>query len=151
MRLLFLFGSLLVAATTVAQTQKASDVEDFVSVDTSVFVLDHVRVIDGTGAPAKEDQAIVIANGKIQSIGPAASAQIPKGAQLIERSLLQPIRPSLPQEAHRCIGMRSAVSLVGAVDAQQGPSPAPGRRFHTRQTSSLARKRSMPSNWLCQL
>jgi hypothetical protein len=40
MRLLFLFGSLLVAATTVAQTQKASDVADFVSVDTSVFVLD---------------------------------------------------------------------------------------------------------------
>ena len=31
MRLLFLFGSLLVAATTVAQTQKASDVADFVS------------------------------------------------------------------------------------------------------------------------
>jgi hypothetical protein len=54
MRPLFLFGSLLVAATTVAQTQKASDVADFVSVDTSVFVLDHVRVIDGTGAPAKE-------------------------------------------------------------------------------------------------
>ena len=86
MRFLFLFGSMLVAAITVAQTQKASDVANFVSVDTSVFVLNHVRVIDGTGAPAKEDQAIVIANGKIQSIGPAASAQIPQGAQRIDRS-----------------------------------------------------------------
>jgi imidazolonepropionase-like amidohydrolase len=86
MRLLFLFGSLLVAAITVAQTQKASDVADFVGVDASVLVLNHVRVIDGTGAPAKEDQAIVIANGKIQSIGPAASAQIPQGAQRIDRS-----------------------------------------------------------------
>ena len=86
MRLLLLFGSLLVAATTAAQTQKASDVADFVSVDTPVFVLNHVRVIDGTGAPGKEDQAIVIANGKIQSIGPAASAQIPQGAQRMERS-----------------------------------------------------------------
>ena len=86
MRLLFLFGSLLVAVTTVAQTQKASDVADFVSVDTSVFVLNHVRVIDGTGAPAKEDQAVLIAHDKIQSIGPAASAQIPEGAQRVERS-----------------------------------------------------------------
>ena len=83
MRLLFLFGSLLVAAISVAQTQKASDVADFVSVDTPVFVLSHVRVIDGTGAPAKEDQAIVVANGEIQSIGAAASVQIPHDAQRI--------------------------------------------------------------------
>jgi imidazolonepropionase-like amidohydrolase len=80
MRLLFLFASLLVAAIMVAQIQKTSGVADFISVDTPVFVLDHVRVIDGTGTPAKEDQAIVIANGKIQSIGPAASVQIPPGA-----------------------------------------------------------------------
>src|SRR5260370_9098915 len=40
MRLLALFGSVLVAATTVAQTHKANDVADFVSVDTSVFFLD---------------------------------------------------------------------------------------------------------------
>jgi hypothetical protein len=87
MRLLLLFGSLLVAATTAAaQAQKASDIADFVSVDTPVFVLNHVRVIDGTGAPVKEDQAIVIANGKILSIGPAASAEIPQGAQRMERS-----------------------------------------------------------------
>src|SRR5208283_4243988 len=86
MRLLFLFGSLLVAATTVAQAQKASDVGDLVSIDTAVFVLKHVRVIDGTGSPAKEDQAIVIANGKILSIGDAASAQIPRDAQQMERS-----------------------------------------------------------------
>src|SRR6202142_2541814 len=86
MRLLLLFGSLLVAATTVAQAQKASNVADFVSVDTPVFVLNHVRVIDGTGAPGEEDQAIGIANGKIQSIGPAGSTQIPQDAQRMERS-----------------------------------------------------------------
>jgi len=74
MRLLSLFGSLLVAAITVAQTQKPSGISDLISVDTPIFVLDHVRVIDGTGAPAKEDQAVVIANGKIQFIGPDASA-----------------------------------------------------------------------------
>jgi Amidohydrolase family len=86
MRLLVLSGLLLVAATAVAQTPKATDVAGFVSVDTPVFVLDHVRVIDGTGAPAKADQAVVIANGKIQFIGPDASAQIPQGAQRMDRS-----------------------------------------------------------------
>src|SRR5580658_4304971 len=86
MRLLFLIASLLLAAITVAQTQKASGVADFISIDTPVFVLEHVRVIDGTGTPAKEDQAVVITNGKIQSIGPEESAQIPQGAQRIERS-----------------------------------------------------------------
>jgi imidazolonepropionase-like amidohydrolase len=86
MRLLFLLASVLVAAITGAQTQKASGVADFISVDTPVFVLDHVRVIDGTGTPSKEDQAVVIANGKIQFIGPDASAQIPQGAQRMERS-----------------------------------------------------------------
>src|ERR1700729_1596604 len=86
MRLLFLFASLLVAALTVAQTQKPIGVADFISVDAPVFVLDHVRVIDGTGAPPKEDQAVAIANGKIQFIGSEASAQIPEGAQRFERS-----------------------------------------------------------------
>ncbi len=86
MRFLLLFASLFVAAITVAQTQKASGVADFVSVNTPALVLDHVRVIDGTGMPAKEDQAVVIANGKIQFIGPDASAPIPPGAQRMERS-----------------------------------------------------------------
>ena len=86
MRLLFQFGALLVAAITVAQTQKPSGVRDFISVDATVFVLDHVRVIDGTGALPKEDQAVVIANGKIQFIGSEASAKIPEGAQRIERA-----------------------------------------------------------------
>ncbi|MGA6987139.1 MAG: amidohydrolase family protein [Terriglobales bacterium] len=86
MRLLFLIASLLLAAIAVAQTQKASGVADFISVDTPVFVLEHVRVIDGTGTPAKEDQAVVIANGKIQFIGPEESAQIPPSAQRMGRS-----------------------------------------------------------------
>jgi imidazolonepropionase-like amidohydrolase len=36
--------------------------------------------------PAKEDHAVMIANGKIQFIGPEESAQIPPGAQRMGRS-----------------------------------------------------------------
>ncbi len=86
MRLFLLVGALLIAAPTFAQAQKPNDVTEFVSVNAPVFVLNHVRVIDGTGAAAKEDQAVVIANGKIQSIGPSASVQIPQGAQTMDRT-----------------------------------------------------------------
>jgi len=86
MRLLCLLVWLLIAATVAAQAQKTGDVADFVSVDAAVFVLDHVRVVDGTGQAAKEDQAVVIANGKITYVGPSGSAPIPTGAQRMERS-----------------------------------------------------------------
>jgi Amidohydrolase family len=56
----------------------------YTTVTAPVFVLDHVRVIDGTGGPAHEDQAVVVAQGKIQSIGPAASVPSPPGAQRME-------------------------------------------------------------------
>jgi hypothetical protein len=85
MRFLFLLG-FLVTTITVTQAQKSPDVADFISVDAPVVVLNHVRVIDGKGAAAKEDQALVIANGKIQSIGPALSAQSPQGAQILDRA-----------------------------------------------------------------
>jgi imidazolonepropionase-like amidohydrolase len=56
----------------------------YVSVSDPVFVLDHVRVIDGTGSAARDDQAVVVAQGKIQSIGPAGSTQVPQGARRME-------------------------------------------------------------------
>ena len=86
MRFVLLIGTLMVATVAAAQTPMAPDVAEVVSVDAPVFVLNHVRVIDGTGAAAKEDQAVVIANGKIKSIGPAASVQAPQGAQQMDRT-----------------------------------------------------------------
>jgi imidazolonepropionase-like amidohydrolase len=66
------------------QAQTSRDVAPFIAVSDRNFVLNHVRVIDGTGAPAKEDQAVVVSNGKIDSIGPAASSQAPAGAQILD-------------------------------------------------------------------
>src|SRR4051812_27216119 len=56
----------------------------FVAVDTTVVALTHVRVIDGTGAPAREDQTVVIRDGNITSVGPASSTPAPAGAQTID-------------------------------------------------------------------
>src|SRR5512147_228650 len=58
-------------------------VKAFVTVDAPVVVLTHVRVIDGTGAPAREDQAVVISQGRILSIG---NATFPAGAKVLDLS-----------------------------------------------------------------
>jgi len=86
MRRSILFLCLFVATKTFAQTQSSTEAAPFVSVNVPVFVLNHVRVVDGTGTMAKEDQAVIIADGKIRSIGPAASLQPPAGALVLERS-----------------------------------------------------------------
>jgi imidazolonepropionase-like amidohydrolase len=43
-----------------------------------------VRVIDGTGAPGKDDQTIVIQQGRITAIGDAWHVQIPTGASVMD-------------------------------------------------------------------
>ena len=56
----------------------------FVKVDAPVVALTHVRVIDGTGAPVREDQTIVISKGKIESVSDASSASVPGDAQVLD-------------------------------------------------------------------
>ena len=73
-------------APLVAQSaaQLSQQTKRYVSVEGPVVALEHVRVVDGTGKAAVEDQTIVIANGRIQSVGPAASATIPAGATRLD-------------------------------------------------------------------
>jgi imidazolonepropionase-like amidohydrolase len=76
---------LLAAASSFGHAQTLSqEVKQFVKIDAPVVALEHVRVIDGTGAPAREDQTVVLANGKIQAVGDAASASVPKDAQVLD-------------------------------------------------------------------
>jgi enamidase len=71
---------------TVAARQPtlSNAVRAFVSVDAPVIALTHARVIDGTGAPPREDQTLVIRDGAIAAIGPTASTPMPEGAQAID-------------------------------------------------------------------
>lgn len=56
----------------------------FIKVDAAVIVLQHVTIIDGTGAAPQTDQSIVITDGKISAVGPAASVTAPAGAQAMD-------------------------------------------------------------------
>lgn len=68
----------------VAQAQPMSgEVRKFVSVDQPLIALTHVRVIDGTGAPAQENRTVILRDGRIASIGDGAAA-IPAGAHVID-------------------------------------------------------------------
>ena len=67
-----------------AQSQLSPQVKNFVRVDAPVVVLEHVLVIDGTGAPAKPDQTILISGGKIAAMGDASSVKVPEGAKQLD-------------------------------------------------------------------
>src|SRR5208282_2063599 len=70
---------------TPAQAQVPAPLKQFVKEDAPVLVLEHVRVIDGTGAAAKDNQRIVIDRGKIAWIGPAGAGKaLPSGARILD-------------------------------------------------------------------
>jgi len=76
--------ALCAAAASFAQQQFTPGVKPFIAVDAPVIALEHVRVLDGTGSEAKEDQTIVIDRGRILSSGPASQAQVPEGARRMD-------------------------------------------------------------------
>lgn len=83
MQKLFVFLALGSCSLVSAQTL-SPEVRKFVTVDAPVIALTHVRVIDGTGASARDDQTIIVAKGKIESVGDSSSANLPKDAQILD-------------------------------------------------------------------
>jgi imidazolonepropionase-like amidohydrolase len=67
-----------------APASLSANVRPYVTVDAPVVALTHVRVIDGTGAAPAADQTVVIENGRITSVGPAAAARVPAGARVLD-------------------------------------------------------------------
>lgn len=87
----------------------APAVQAFVRVGDPVIALEHVRVIDGTGAAPAENQTIVIQGGRIQSVGSSTAASVPAGAKVLD---LQ--------------GYTAVPGLVGMHDHLFYPSPRAG-------------------------
>ena len=77
-----MLASLITAAALLAQPGQA--VRQFISVSDSIVALTNVRVIDGTGAPARTDQTIVMRGGVIQSVGAASQVTVPAGARTLD-------------------------------------------------------------------
>src|SRR6516165_10904714 len=65
-------------------SELSKEVKQYVKVDTPRVVLMHVRVIDGTGAPAVEDQNVVIEEGKIASVEKGADVSATVGVTVLD-------------------------------------------------------------------
>src|SRR2546426_4808793 len=78
--------TLLLAFATQRPDSLAAQVREYVTVDTSLLALTHVLLLDGTSGAPKTDQTIVVRAGRIATVGPAASVQIPAGARIMDMS-----------------------------------------------------------------
>jgi imidazolonepropionase-like amidohydrolase len=73
--------------SVVPQAQQASlapAVQKYVRVNAEKVILEHVRVIDGTGKPAVEDQNIVISGGKITAVQPGSDVSNSNGTSVLD-------------------------------------------------------------------
>lgn len=83
----WVFGAAIGVASVTLSAQRppiGNPIRQFVTVDAAVVALTHVRVIDGTGAAARADQTIVLRDGMIAAMGPAASTAVPDGARVMD-------------------------------------------------------------------
>jgi imidazolonepropionase-like amidohydrolase len=113
-----LLGILLAAIFFAVRAQEHPSLspvtKSFITVDSPVVALDHVRIIDGTGAPAALDQTLLIENGTIREIAKSGSVSIPSGARTLDLSG-RTIIPGL-------VGMHDHLFYPAA----SGQAPVPG-------------------------
>ena len=64
--------------------QFSNQVRGFIKVDAAVVALTNVRVIDGTGAPAKDSQTLILRDGKFVEIGEASRVKPPADATVVD-------------------------------------------------------------------
>jgi imidazolonepropionase-like amidohydrolase len=84
----FPIGLVLLGAAAPLRAQStpplAAALREYVKVDAPVVALRHVRVIDGTGDPARADQTLIVSGGRIAALGPDASTPVPEGATVLD-------------------------------------------------------------------
>ncbi len=78
-------AGIVLAGSLGAQARElAPPLRPYVTVNEPVVALTNARVVDGTGAPVKDGQTIVIRGEKIAAVGPAGAVQVPAGARSID-------------------------------------------------------------------
>jgi len=87
MRALALITACCVTAALPLAAQRptlSNSAKAYVAVDAPVVALTHARVVDGTGAPARDDQTILITGDRITAVGKTGSVSIPADARTID-------------------------------------------------------------------
>ena len=112
-----LFGLLVTTVSTVLVEQDAA---------VRVVVLNHVRVLDVAGGPARDDMAVVIRGNRITAITPADTVKVPAGAEVLNLSG----KVALP-------GLADMHHHLGTGASMPGP-PAPGQEVIREEPRNLA-------------
>src|SRR5262245_34554858 len=74
----------LLPSVPVAQPTLSAAVRRYVKVDAKVTVLRNARVIDGTGAPPRPGQMVLIRDGRIAAMGAEGSIPVPPEASVVD-------------------------------------------------------------------
>ena len=96
------------------------DPSAYVKESSPTLVLDHVRVIDGTGAAPADDQSIVIETGNITYVGPRSQQPQIQGAKVLDLS-----------------GRTVLPGLVGMHEHLFTPTPSPSQQHLLVEQSTL--------------
>lgn len=117
--LAFALGAVLGAQ---ARLTPSAEVRQFLKVDAPVVALVHARVVDGTGAPAREDQTLILRDGRIEAMGAASTVAPPKEAQVLDLTG-HTVIPGL-------VGMHNHLFYTASIHSdEKGAAVAPGRLF----------------------
>src|SRR5664279_2219796 len=120
--LTLLVSALLSAGLLLAQPAPSAEVRQFLKVDAPVVALVHARMVDGTGAPAREDQTLILRDGRIEALGATASLAPPKGAQVLDLTG-HTVLPGL-------VGMHNHLFYTASIHNDEKGAPVPpGRLF----------------------
>jgi imidazolonepropionase-like amidohydrolase len=64
--------------------QNPNAIANFVKITAPTIALTHVRIIDGTGAPARENQTVIIRGADIADVGDASRVAAPADATIVD-------------------------------------------------------------------
>jgi imidazolonepropionase-like amidohydrolase len=100
----------------------SAEVRQLLKVDAPVVALVHARVVDGTGAPAREDQTLILRHGRIEALGAASVVAPPRDAQVLDLTG-HTVLPGL-------VGMHNHLFYTHSIHSdEKGAAVAPGRLF----------------------
>jgi hypothetical protein len=75
-------GGGLSAASRAAPATRSPQVQAFVVHSEAVLAITHVRVIDGTGTPARDNETVLLRDGRIAAVGPGVA--LPEGVATLD-------------------------------------------------------------------
>jgi imidazolonepropionase-like amidohydrolase len=73
-----------VSSSVLVASCAGTGIRQFLAFEAPAVALTHVRVIDGTGRPARENQTVIIESERIAAVGPSGSVGVPAGARVLD-------------------------------------------------------------------